>query len=68
MHLPQALGQRPIRVAEGGERKYFTDAGAACDVVRGHRLEKAGTHIRSVDGSMKITYRKDAKLIAMFTG
>ncbi len=61
MHLPQAFGQRPIRVAEGGERKHFADAGAARDVVRRHRLEKAGAHLRSADGSVKITYRNDAR-------
>jgi hypothetical protein len=61
MHLPQAPGQRPIRVAEGGEWKHFSDPRAALYVVRGHRLEKAGAHLRSADGSMKITYRKVAK-------
>jgi serine/threonine protein kinase HipA of HipAB toxin-antitoxin module len=42
-------------VAEGGERKHFADACAARDVVRGHRLEKADAHLRSADGSVRIT-------------
>ncbi len=52
MHLPQAFGQRPIRLAEGGERKHFTHPRAARDVVRGHRLEKASAHILAPDGSV----------------
>ena len=60
MRLPQAFGQRPICVAESGEWEHFTDARAARDVVRGHRLEKAGAYIRCADGSMKTARRKDA--------